>query len=392
MSGQGSNFAMVHRGSGIYCTEDARRLARERLPRLVFDFVDGATGRETGARRNVDRFDEICLQSRVLAEISSRSLKTSFLKKDHDLPFGIAPMGMCNLSHPGADRALAGLARRRNVPVCVSSAASTSLEEMHSLSAGHAWFQLYFGHSKEMSLAVVERAKNDGYDTLVLTVDVPVVSRRVRDLRNGFNVPFRLSTRSFLDFASHPIWSVRMALHGPPSPQNIGPKDQKMQFDRQASRAGADWDFLHQLRDMWPGHLIVKGITSTEDAIRVRKAGADAIYVSNHGGRQLDSSPAAIDLLAPIRAAVGASMPLIFDSGIRSGEDIVKALILGADLVMLGRPVLYALRAAGERGLNSLIDCIAHDMDVTMAQLGVQSVSELGLENLCDGCRSDHEG
>jgi len=229
-------------------------------------------------------------------------------------------------------------------------------------------------------LAVADQARDAGYDTLVLTVDVPEVSRRIRDQQNGFNVPFRMTPRAFLDFALHPRWSLSTVINGVPKPRNFA-SDNKT-FDRKASRAGADWDFLKALRDRWQGKLMVKGITSPRDASRVQRIGADAIYVSTHGGRQLDSAPPAIDLLPIIRTAVGPEYPLLFDSGVRNGEDVVKALALGADFVMLGRPVLYALAAAGQAGLRQLIGCIAKDLDLAMAQIGVSRIDEIDCDNL----------
>ncbi len=365
---------MLSTRTRLFSTGDARRLAKRRLPRLVFDFVDGAAGRESGMRRNEARFDDICLQPRVMENVASRSLTTEVLGQTFGVPFGIAPMGMCNLVCPGADRILAETAARLAMPVCVSSAASSTLEDMRAWAGTRAWFQLYYGQSEESSLAAVERAGDAGYDTLVLTADVPQVSRRVRDQRNGFHVPFRLTPTSFLDFALHPRWSLSTLAAGIPSPKNYGRGDR---FVRSASRAGADWDFLTRLRRTWKGKLVVKGITCARDAVRVRDAGADAVYVSNHGGRQLDSVPAAIDLLPRVRAALGPDMPLLFDSGVRSGEDVVKALALGADFVMLGRPVLFALGAGGANGLSTLLDCFAQDTDVAIAQLGVRSVGGL---------------
>ncbi len=365
---------MLSTRTKLFSTEDARRLAKRRLPRLVFDFIEGAAGREVGMRRNETRFDDICLQPRVMENVASRSLATEILGQEFGVPFGFAPMGMCNLVRPGADQILAKTATRLAIPVCVSSAASSTLEDMREWAGTRAWFQLYYGQSEESSLEAVERAGDAGYDTLVLTVDVPQVSRRVRDQRNGFNVPFQLTLTSFLDFATHPRWSLSTLAAGIPSPKNIGRGDN---FVRDASRAGADWNFLAKLRRTWKGNLIVKGITSARDAIRVREEGADAVYVSNHGGRQLDSVPAAIDLLPRVRKALGAGMPLLFDSGVRNGEDVVKALALGADFVMLGRPVLFALGASGENGLSTLLDCFTQDIDSAIAQLGVNSVSEL---------------
>ncbi|MGI9395700.1 MAG: alpha-hydroxy acid oxidase [Boseongicola sp.] len=371
---------MLRRASCIFSTEDARRLAQRRLPRLVFDFVDGAAGREVGAARNQTRFDEILLQPRAMADVAERNLETIFLGHEFSQPFGIAPMGMCNLVCPGADKLLAKAAGAFGLPLCLSSAGSSSLEDMRTWAGTRAWFQLYFGQSAEASLATVDRALKAGYDTLVLTVDVPQVSRRVRDARNGFTMPFRISPQVFWDFANHPRWAISTLMSGVPSPKNFGDRDKEFKFDRNASRAGADWRFLAELRDRWPGKLIVKGITSQSDARRVQSLGVDAIYVSNHGARQLDSAPPAIDLLPLIRGTVGPDYPLIFDSGIQNGEDVVKALALGADFVMLGRPALFALGAEGGLGLTALLNCFVEDISVAMAQIGVTSISELGPE------------
>ncbi len=365
----------------IHSTEDARRLAQRKLPRMVFDFVDGGAGREMGTARNTARFDDILLQPRAMADVATRDLKQTFLGRRYDCPFGIAPMGMCNLIHPSADRALADAARTLNIPVGLSAAGSTSLENMRQMAGDNAWFQVYFGGSQQATLDTIARARSAGYDTLILTVDVPQVARRVRDLRNGFSFPFKMTTRAFLDFATHPAWSLRTLHAGIPSPQNIS-ADPETRFDRHASRAGADWTFLSKARDAWPGHLIVKGIASEDDAIRVVEAGADAVYVSNHGARQLDSAAAAIDLLPRIRQAVGPDTPLLFDSGVRNGEDVVKAQALGADFVMLGRPALFALGAQGEAGLNALLQTIKEDISVVLAQLGENAVSRLGPHNL----------
>lgn len=371
---------MSHPSSRIFSTEDARRLARRRLPRLIFDFVEGAAGREVGAQRNLSRFDAIMLQPRVMTDVAERSLATMFLTRRYKVPFGIAPMGMCNLVHPRADHSLAEAANTIDLPICLSSAASTSIEDMARLAGPRAWFQLYFGASTDASLAMVERARAAGYDTLVLTVDVPQVSRRLRDLRNDFGVPFAMTRRAFWDFATHPRWSLSMLAAGVPRPMNFTDSDGASTFDRGASRSGADWEFLQVLRDRWPGKLIVKGVTSGDDARRVCSVGADAIYVSNHGARQLDSVPPAIDLLPLVRNAVGPGYPLLFDSGVRNGEDVVKALALGADFVMLGRPALYALGAGGGAGLDALLNCLAADISVVMAQLGVASIGQLGAD------------
>ena len=342
---------------------------------MIFDFIEGSAGREQGAQRNETRFDQITLQPRAMADVRMRSLQTGFLGNAYGLPFGIAPMGMCNLACPDADQSIARAAQAYSIPVCLSSAGSSALEDMARWAGDLAWFQLYFGQSADATFSAVDRARNAGYDTLLLTVDVPEVSRRIRDQRNGFNLPFRMTPRAFLDFARHPRWSLSTLAAGVPRPRNFS--ENGARFDRKASRAGADWEFLQTLRDRWSGKLIVKGIASPEDAARVQSLGADAVYVSNHGGRQLDSAPAAIDLLPRVRAAVGPDYPLLFDSGIRNGEDVVKALASGADFVMLGRPVLFALGAAGDTGLQDLLKWFAKDVDLAMAQIGVNRVDAI---------------
>ena len=327
--------------------------------------------------RNLSCFDKITLQPRVMENVKDRRLKKSFLGQDFDLPFGIAPMGMCNLSWPRADRAIAVAANLFNIPVCLSSSASSSIEDMRDWAGENAWFQLYVRDPVEQAFDMVERARVAGYRNLVLTVDVPEISRRVRDLRNGFAIPFRIGSKLFWDFATHPRWSLSTLWYGAPEPKNFTSGQSDIRFDRSASRAGADWDFLDQLRAKWRGKLIVKGVTSAQDALRTKAAGVDAVYVSNHGGRQLDSAPATIDLLPAIRNAVGPDYPLLFDSGIRNGEDIVKALAMGADFVMIGRPALYALGADGSGGLNALINIISDETSLTLAQTGLNDIAAI---------------
>lgn len=373
-----ANCTMRQKHSPIFSTEDARRIAGKRLPRLVYDFIEGAAGREVGVVRNEAAFDDIMLQPRVMENVSDRSLSTSILGQKFSVPFGVAPMGMCNLVCPNADRFLADAANKFDFPLCLSSAASSSIEDMASWANKRAWFQLYFGSSIEATLAMVDRAHDAGFETLVLTVDVPQVSRRIRDLRNGFNLPFSMTSRTFWDFATHPKWSLATLAAGTPSPKNFVDSDGVLKFSREADRGGANWEFFQILRKKWPGKLIVKGVTSAEHANRLSELGADAIYVSNHGGRQLDSVPPSICLLPLIRAAVGPDLPLLFDSGVRNGEDVVKALALGANFVMLGRPTLLALGAGGAEGLNALLKCFAEDISIVLAQLGLNSTDEVG--------------
>ncbi|MEQ8709482.1 MAG: alpha-hydroxy acid oxidase [Rhodospirillales bacterium] len=360
--------------------EDARRLARRRLPWMIFDYIDGAAGSGGADRRNRQRLNDIQLQPRVLKNVEHRSLKSSVLGQETGLPFGIAPMGMCNLSTPGADLMLARLAAKHKIPLGVSTAASTALEPMIEAAGGNAWFQLYFGGDEDVSHKLLDRAGAAGYETLIFTVDVPEVGRRPRELRRGFKMPFKIGPGQFIDFALHPRWSLATLAKGAPDLANF--KAPGMDFDRTKSRARADWDFLARVRDNWKGRMVLKGVTAPSDALMARDAGVDAVEVSNHGGRQLESAPAAIDALARIRSAVGDDYPLLFDSGLRGGEDIVKTFATGADFTMVGRVLLYALAAGGERGLNDFVDLLAEEISLTLAQLGATSMDQISREML----------
>ena len=368
----------------FHCLEDFRTAARCRLPRLMFDFIDGAAGSEFSAQSNIDVMNRLRLLPRVLVNVVERSLKTDFLGQEWRLPFGIAPMGMCDLAWAGTDRALAKAAVQHEIPLCLSIAASSSIETTQQRAGKNSWFQLYVGVSLENAWEQVQRAQDAGYKILILTVDVPQVAQRIRDLRNGFQLPFRIGPKQFMDFARHPRWVLETLRAGVPRTANYPDPNQTAKdgtpqkgFVREETRGKVDWAFLQQLRERWPGKLVVKGVLAPQDAVRIQEVGADAIYVSNHGGRQLDSAPPAITRLPLIREAVGTDYPLLFDSGIRNGEAVVKALALGANFVMLGRPFLYASGADGERGVLRLVELLSDEISLTLAQLGCNRVEEL---------------
>ena len=363
-----------------YRVDDFRLAAQQRMPRVIFDYVDGAAGFETSSHLNREVIEQVRLLPRVLVDIRQRELAKIFLGRTWGLPFGIAPMGMCNLAWPNTDKAFAAAAVDHDIPVCLSTFGSSSIEDMGKRAAGNGWFQLYVGPSVADAMDLGHRVEDAGYEYLLLTVDVPVVSARPREQRQGFEAPFRMRPRQFVDFAVHPQWVFHTLVNGVPKPANVvstGNKGNNLTFTRNEIRGHIDWQFLDQLRERWPGKLILKGVLSTDDAVRIRDAGVDAVYVSNHGGRQLDAAPAAIDMLPEIRQAVGADYPLIFDSGLRNGEGIIKALALGADFVMLGRPFLYASGAESQRGVFSLVDMLKNEMLLAMAQIGCTDVSHL---------------
>ncbi|SFS16714.1 alpha-hydroxy acid oxidase [Yoonia litorea] len=352
----------------IHSSADARRLARRRLPWMVFDYIDGAAGTETGAARNRAAFDAIDLTPRVLRDVSKRSLSVPLWGKPTKAPFGISPMGMCNLSGPGADLMLARLAAREEVPVGVSTVASTPMEKMIEVAQGHAWFQLYFSGDGTGTFKLVERAKAAGYETIVLTVDVAEVGRRPRELRHGFTMPFKIGVKQFIDFALHPQWSISSLIAGKPQMANF--LMDGYDFDRTESRAKADFETLKRLRAMWPGKLVVKGVLDVDDARMLKAEGVDAIQVSSHGSRQLDSAPPPILKLAEIREALGADYPLFYDTGLRGGEDIVKAYRQGANFTFFGRVLQFAIAAGGEEGLRQLWDVLKSETSITLAQVG----------------------
>jgi len=363
--------AMLGRAT-VHSCADARALARHRLPWMVFDYIDGAAGEGYGERLNREALQAVRLQPRVLNNVEERSLNVDLLGREAGLPFGISPMGMCNLATPGADLMLARLAAKHRIPVGVSTVASTSLEKMIEVAEGHAWFQLYFSNDAAAADALLGRCAAAGYSTVVWTVDVPEVGRRPRELRRGFKMPFRLGPAQFLDFACHPHWSLSTLYHGRPTLANFG--GPHGEFDRTASRAAADWPLLQRLRDKWQGKLVVKGVLSPEDAVRMRDIGVDAIQVSSHGGRQLDSAPPPIRALEAIRRAVGPETQLFYDTGVRGGEDVVKAYALGANFVFLGRPFQFAAAAGGERGVRQLAGALAEETSVTLALLGLRDM------------------
>ena len=369
---------LIKPSTKIHTIDDAIRLSKKRLPKLVFDFIDGASGDDKLAEINSTALDQIRLEPKVFRNVENRNLSKKIFDFHFDYPFGFAPMGMTNLSWPDADKMIAKESAYNNIPTCVSMASSTTLEDMFTFSEGHSWMQIYIFQSEEFIMELLKRAENIGYKVLILTVDVPILSRRARDDRNGFGYPFKIGPKQFLDFALHPQWSLTTLFKGAPQPMNyVTSKSGDQIFRRKESRGATDWNTLKRVRDAWKGKLIIKGVMNSEDALKIKEAGADAIQVSNHGGRQLDSATASINALPLIRKALGDDFPILFDSGIRSGSDILRALALGANFVMFGRPLMYAIGADGARGLRRIINLIKEELSTNLGLVGLTDINEV---------------
>ena len=369
---------LIKPSTKIHTIDDAIRLSKKRLPKLVFDFIDGASGDDKLAEINSTALDQIRLEPKVFRNVENRNLSKKIFDFHFDYPFGFAPMGMTNLSWPEADKMIAKESAYNNIPTCVSMASSTTLEDMFTFSEGHSWMQIYIFQSEEFIMELLKRAENIGYKVLILTVDVPILSRRARDDRNGFGYPFKIGPKQFLDFALHPQWSLTTLFKGAPQPMNyVTSKSGDQIFRRKESRGATDWNTLKRVRDAWKGKLIIKGVMNSEDALKIKEAGADAIQVSNHGGRQLDSATASINALPLIRKALGDDFPILFDSGIRSGSDILRALALGADFVMFGRPLMYAIGADGAKGLRRIINLIKEELSTNLGLVGLTDINEV---------------
>lgn len=371
--------------NAIHTVADLRLLAQRRLPRPIFDFIDGGGGEEYSVRRNMDAFAGTKLVPRVFTECRKRDLSTRFLGTAYNAPFGVSPMGLGNLAWPGTDEALVRATAAARIPYSLSTAGSSTVERVAELGGDCAWFQLYLPQEFELSRKLMKRAEDAGVTTLVFTVDASQPGRRLRDRRSGFGRPLSEFPRGILSYALHPNWSLSTLAAGTPSMANLASgggdfegANAALQFMGSIMNARLDWASLEQVRQIWPHKLVVKGVLNPDDARRIAAAGADAVMVSNHGGRQLGSVVSSLDVLPAIRAAVGPDYPLVLDSGVRSGEDVAKALILGANFVLLGRPWLYATAALGsEAGAAKLIAILRGELDNAMSQLGCASIAEL---------------
>ena len=364
--------------------EDVRRIARRRLPRLAFDFIDGGADGEVTLRANAEAFERRTLRPRQLVGVQTRDLHTTVLGVPVQMPVLIAPTGMSLLAGAGGDIAGARAASRAGIVFSLSTMSSNSIEEVAQAASGPLWFQLYLWRQRDVAERLIDRAQAAGYRALVVTVDVPLVGNRVRDLHNGFKMPPRIEPRTALDMLRHPRWLVHAPsaitfrnLVDSTADTATGPMAHAKLVNDLLSNPGATWDDLLWLRERWRGPLAIKGILTADDAERAALAGVDGIIVSNHGGRQLDGTAATLDALEEVVDAVGGRIEVLVDGGVRRGTDVVKALALGARACLIGRPWLFGLAANGEQGVFTVLEILRAEIDRTLALLGRPSI-EIG--------------
>jgi L-lactate dehydrogenase (cytochrome) len=371
-------------------TDDFRLLAKKRLPLQLFDYIDGGSYQEVTLSNNLNALSQLCLRQRILTDVSNIDLSCDLFHKTHNMPLILGPVGLAGCFAQRGEKQAHEAANKHNIPFCLSTVGICSIEELKAQSELEFWFQLYVIKDRNYALSLLKRAELAGCKTLILTVDLPVLADRYRDIRNGLSTNGANSTvlgkiKRGVDIVSHPSWVWDVAIKGKPLtfgnltnavPNAKSLDDFKGWVDSQFD-ASMTWNDLTWIRDNWSGNLIIKGILDSDDAKEAVKLGADAIVVSNHGGRQLDSAPATATVLPEIVATVNQQCKVIVDGGIRSGIDVVKALALGADACMLGRAWAFALAAQGEQGVNQLLNIFENEMRVAMALTGVTKIGDI---------------
>jgi isopentenyl diphosphate isomerase/L-lactate dehydrogenase-like FMN-dependent dehydrogenase len=364
--------------------------AKRRIPGFALDYLVNGLGGGISVRKNRDALDRVELMPRYLSEADRPNIRCRLLGRDYNVPFGVAPMGLSGLVWPNAEVILARAAKAHNIPYTLSTVATVSLEAIHEIAGENAWFQLYTPKEPEVLMDLLRRCKETGYETVAVTVDVPYKTRRAHDIRNGLSVPPRFDLKSVWQMATHAQWALRMLHRGVPQFTNLAPyhdggnsasvresieKSTKFIEERMGLHITAKR--FAEIREMWDRTLLVKGVLDPDEAKAYVDLGADGVIVSNHGGRQLDAAPSAVDVLPQIRNAVGPGVPLLVDGGVRSGLDIARMLALGADFVMIGRPFLYAVAALDHKGGHHVMEILKAELQSTMGQLGCPTLSAL---------------
>lgn len=371
---------------------DLRRAAERRLPAPMFHYIDGGSDDEWTIARNTSAFDAYQLLPEVLRNVSQIDLSTRIFGQHCQLPFFLAPTGMSRLFHHGKELAVARAAEKFGTFYSLSTLGTTSLEEVAQAISTPKLFQIYILKDRGLTLEFVERCKAANYQALCLTVDMAMAGNRERDLRTGMVMPPKFGLKSLWSFATHPHWAMNLALRPDFKLANVAHRVDALgggamglidyvnsQFDRTVT-----WKDVAWLREQWGGQLVIKGVLSPSDAQKAGSIGADALMISNHGGRQLDSAPAPIDLVRPFRDAIGNSMQLVVDGGIRRGKDVVKALALGADSCSFGKAYLYGLAAGGQPGVERALDLLRTEVVRTMTLLGCATIADIHERHILD--------
>jgi L-lactate dehydrogenase (cytochrome) len=365
--------------------EDMRRIAKRRLPRGVFDYIDGGAEDERSLANNSAAFGRIEFCPNVLRDVSEIDVSSTLLGKPVSMPLVLAPTGYTRLTHSEGELSVARAADRAGIPYSLSTMSTRSIEEVGAVSNGAKWFQVYTWKDRGLVREMVERAAASKYEAIMLTVDTAVLGRRERDARRGFSIPPRIGPGTIVDGIVHPAWTYDFITHEPLTFANVAHLSDygsdgdmgrgqyvMMNFDQKLAWSDVEW-----LQSVWSGPIVIKGIQTVEDAKRAVDAGVQAIALSNHGGRQLDDAPAPITLVEPVAQVVQGRAEIICDGGVRRGSDIVKAIALGATACSIGRPYLYAMGAAGERGVDQMLGFFREGMARTMALSGRTTVAEI---------------
>jgi isopentenyl diphosphate isomerase/L-lactate dehydrogenase-like FMN-dependent dehydrogenase len=368
--------------------DDLRAIARSRLPRIAWDFLDGGTEDNLTLDNNRDVFKRIRFRPHTLIDVSKRSAKTEIFGKTFNAPFGIAPTGAAGLYGFKADSAMARAARDAGLPFILSTASFEPLEEVAQAGAGGTlWFQLYMAKARAPVEKLVTRALNAGFEALVLTSDVAAMGNREYNRRNGFSTPLKMNLRNLIDGALHPRWTADVFLRtlldsGVPRYQNVS-RDGNERItaspvaEFQERREEVNWEDFRWLREFWPKKLFIKGVVRGDDALKAQQLGADGVFISNHGGRQLDGIISPLEAIPEIRAATGRDFKVMADGGFRRGADVIKAVALGADMAFLGRPLLYGISAGGEAGAMHALKILRSEIDRVLALTGICAINEL---------------
>jgi L-lactate dehydrogenase (cytochrome) len=369
--------------------EDLRRIARRKVPRALFQYVDHGSYDEITYRENSSALRDIRLRQRVLVETANPSLATTLLGEQLALPVAIAPTGLTGLLHGDGEMLAARAAEAMGTRFCLSTMSICTIEDVRAATRNPFWFQLYVFRDRDFAKSLMERAQDAGCTALFVTVDLPTRGQRHPDLKNGLTVPPRVTLRNLLDIATKPSWAMKVLMGRRKSFGNI---EHYFKDRTNVAMAGAwandnfepnlTWRDIDWIRNQWPGKLVLKGVTDVEDARMAVSAGADGIVVSNHGGRQLDGAPATVTTLPRVADAVGDRIEVLFDGGVRSGQDVLKALALGARGCLIGRAYLYGLMAMGEAGVRTALDLIAKEMVVTMGLIGLRDVTKISRDIL----------